>query len=179
MKFDENTDLSEIIKNYTRNNDHYKIEYLDGSISEYYNSDNKYEETLMYRMTKEALIRDKNLYEKYKKYLKIDLLEFLLSIFALGLSQNVKLIFCIAILYLPFLLAKSLKDITKYIELEKYHDYLSIREDLKKTENRDILDIIEFDKIYQKPLNITTVDDYSAINLKILKKEINRRKNNC
>ena len=64
MKFNEDPDLSEIIGNYTRNNDYYKIEYLDGSISEYYNSDNKHEEILMYRMTKEALIRDKNLYEK-------------------------------------------------------------------------------------------------------------------
>ena len=54
-----------------------------------------------------------------------------------------------------------------------------MREELKKPENRDILDIIEFDKIYQKPLNITTVDDYSVTELRILKKEIDRRKNIC
>lgn len=41
MKFNEDTNLRKIIGNYTRNNDYYKIEYLDGSISEYYNSDNK------------------------------------------------------------------------------------------------------------------------------------------
>ena len=70
-------------------------------------------------------------------------------------------------------------DISKYKELSKYHNYLSMREELKKPENRDILDIIEFDKIYQKPLNITTVDDYSVTELKILKKEIDRRKNIC
>ena len=179
MKFNEDTDLSEIIGNYTRNNDYYKIEYLDGSISEYYNSDNKHEEILMYRMTKEALIRDKNLYEKYKKYIKTDLIKFLFSISILKISTKVELLFCIMFIYITFLIEKSLSDISKYKELSKYHDYLSIREDLKKIENRDILDIIEFDKIYQKPLNITTVDDYSAINLKILKKEINRRKNNC
>lgn len=178
MKFNEDTDLSKIIKNYTRNNNNYKIKYLDGSISEYYNSDNKYEEILLNRMTKEALTRDKKLYEKYKKYLKIDLLEFLLSIFALDLSKDIKLIYCAVVIYISFLLIKSLKHIIKYIELEKYHDYLLIKEDLKKPENSNILDIIEFDKMYQKPLNISTVDDYNAIDLKILKKEINRRKNN-
>ena len=83
MKFNEDTDLSEIIGNYTKNNDYYKIEYLDGNISEYYNSDNKHEEII-------------NLENKFKL---LEIFLFIIGIFLGIVAKNFEFGFVLCFLF--------------------------------------------------------------------------------
>lgn len=176
MRFYEEKDLSKIIGHFKKDNNYYQVSYLDGDIVEYFNSDKNHEEELMNRMLKDAIERDKNLYEKYKNYLPKDLIQFILTLFALGLSTNIKFLFCTLFVFTIYQIKTSISDIIKYAELEKYHNYFLIKDDLEKEENKDILNVIEFEKMYQIPINPNTIDGYSALDMRTLKKEINRRK---
>lgn len=173
MKFDKKEDISNTISNFEKNGNYYTINYLDGNTIEYYNSNENHEKELLDRMLENAIKRDKNMYAKYQKQIILDITNTLITVFLLGLCKNLTIFFCLAFLSL---IVKTISDLIKYNELDKYHDYIIIKDDLEKKENSNILDIIEVDKIHQVPINLNTIDEYSNRNIKILKREIERRK---
>ncbi len=179
MRFYDNQEQDKILGRYKVNGTNYKKYYLDGSRAEYSSFEDNHEEELKKIMLEQSIKRDKELYKTYKDKLKKDTLE--LSLILLGLAitseDNLMFLYCILFILLLIKAKMSIDNLIKYKELNKYHNYLIIKEDLEKEENSNILDIIEFEKIYQIPININTLDDYSDRDIKILKKEIERRKN--
>lgn len=178
MKFSEDTDLSKIIGNFTKNDNYYKIEYLDGSVAEYYNSDDKHDKILMNRMLKDAIERDKNLYKKYKKYLINDIIKFLGTVYLLNLSRQIQLLYCLSFILNVISIVQFRKNLRNYLELKKYHDFLNIKNELEKNENKDITKLIEIDNFFKEDLNINNLDNYSNADLSLLKKELKQRKSN-
>lgn len=167
----------EIIKKYSKNNDWYEILYLNGECDYYYNPKKEHELEIQEKMLKQAIKRYDELYKKYKSDNIKSTILFLISLPTsyLSISRNLLINFLISSLIASIALT-SMNDLRKKLkELKKYKIFIEIRKDLEKSENRNILDIIEFDKMYQKPLNINTLDEYNLWEIKCLKKEIDRR----
>ena len=130
-------------------------------------------------MLDQAIKRDNELYYKYKKYLIGDLMALLITTtsFAFATKGNMQLLACSLFILNIFYLKYVINNISKYNELKKYHIFLEIKDELDKEENKNILDVIEFDKIYQDPkgIKIDNLDNYSSHDISMIKKELKRR----
>lgn len=169
----------ETIKEYKKhNNGYYEITYLNGESDYYYNDDPNHEEEIKEKMISQIIKRDLKFYNKCKIDYIGSTIVFLASLpLSLeSLKKDLTIVFIIA----TIIGAKSLMELCenrkKLKELKKYRMYLEIAEELEKEENKNILDVIEFDKMYQVPLNLNTLDGYKNWEIKTLRKEINRRK---
>lgn len=164
------------IKKYEKNNNNYFIEYLDGDCIIYYNSDKNHEEKIKNDILLQIGDRDKKYFDSITKKLKISIIELVtLQIpFILNTGMN-SYMFCLLFIINIYLI-KSIRDNKKKLdELKKYRLYLEMKNDLEKKENADITKIIEFDPFYRKPINLSTIDEFSLYDMKLIKKELKRR----
>ena len=168
-----NDSIIESIKEY---NNYYEVKFL-------YDDDsyliNKKEKDVKLEMLLQAQQRDEELYKKYNKAIVEDIGTYGLSVLATALATNGNAQFLSCFLFVASIyFCKSLrKDLRKHYELKKYHIFLDIRKELLKPENKDILDVIEYDKYFQDPRGIVieNLDHYSCSEMKDVKKELKRR----
>ena len=174
MNFNSLDKLSSTIFEYKKHSFNYTIYYLDGTKSEYYCSDEEHENKILKRMLEQAKTRDREMYDAWERLKKNAFLGFSLSFILFLLSFCSKSV--ILIIFMLFVSAVCLEQYldyhNKFKELKKYRMYLSIMEELKKPENIKLLKELEFDEIYQMPLNISTLDYFNYNDIKFLKKEL-------
>lgn len=180
MKFyDNKTNDDKIIEWIKETENNYEIKLLDNdNIIKLEKNNLVYNEKIK-EMLEQATKRDKELYYKYKKHLVGDIKALVKAtvLFAFISKGNTQLLGCILFVIYLFYLKYVINDLSKYNELKKYHTFLEIKEELEKRENVDILDVIEFDKIYQDPrgIKIDNLDNYSSHDISMIKKELKRR----
>lgn len=150
--------------------------YLDGR------SDGSYENKSILKELDDKLLelakkRDEETFVDTRFAFDKDLMIFLLTapVAIAGAMTGVWTIFVIAGLISLHYGSKLPKELSKLNELKKYRLYISMMDELAKDENKNILDVIEFEKLYQVPLSINTLDRYSYGDMKVLKKELKRR----
>lgn len=165
----DGTDLSTIIKKYEQNGSNYSIEYLDGSMNNYVCYNTEEEDNIKKLMIEQLKERQDNI--NLDELYKLKNIEFLASIIgALGSSvfYNNKEYF-LALLTFIFLTVnlKGYRNKNKKVkELKKAKLFLEMIGDLEKVNQSQILKIIEFDNIYQKELNINTLDEFNYYDVK-------------
>ena len=180
MKFyDDKTIDDKIIEGIKLYNYCYEVKYLNNDNTILKNLTENNLENDRIEMLRQAMERDLELYNSYKKNVIRDLLAFSFSSlsFVFSTSGKSQLLFCLLFTISIYFGNTLVSDLKKYIELKKYHIFLEIKDELKKKENNDILNVIEFDKLYQDPKGIVidNLDNYSIFDIKIIKKELKRR----
>ena len=171
---DKNKDPSIIIKKYIRRDNSYTIEYLDGTVSNYYCSALDHEEKIKIKMLDQAIERQNvvsisNLNIKKRSELLIFTISSLSTIALL--SSNMPLFSFFTILALLFSATKSLETSKKVKELKKYELFFELIPHLDVINKSNFLRCIEFDTFYQKDLDINTLDEYSYGDIKTLYKK--------
>lgn len=169
-------DSSKIIKSFSVDGYNYTIIYLDGSVSQY----TSYSENEKFRLTKimldQAIDRQENMDEKYLvKSMKVCYLNSILSAILGGFNLvNRNTIGAIIFIIKSLIELKYSMSINKKVnELKKYKLFLEMVKDLDEINKSGILKCIEFENIYQIPLDITTVDEYSYSDIKKIYKKCN------
>ena len=179
MTFYHEKDLGKIIKEFNVDGYNYNIKYLDGTETNYYCTDelkiNELEET----MIKQAIRRDDYYYDLIQTEIKRSaaIINLLSASTILAVHSNAILIVCLNLVMLIAKLKKYIKDKSKLKELKKYRLFLNMYKELKKDENKNITDILQFDKIYQIPiLDVNTIDDFSLKDVETINDELKKRK---
>ena len=182
MKFyDGKTSNDEIIESLKERPYNYEVKFLhDKNIYSFSKLDPD-SQHLLFEMLCQAKERDEELYNKYKGVIYQDIAAYLAALVGTAFltNGNSQLLSCFLFMATVYFWYNLKKDIRKKFELKKYHIFLDIRKELQKPENKNILDIIECDKIYQDPRGVTleNLDDYSYFDIKTIKKELKRRNN--
>lgn len=173
----DGADLAITIKNYKKNGNCYHVEYLDGTTSDYVCYDDNESQRLEGIMVNQALDRQGMMnIEKIEKTRNVDCAcAVLTSLYTSFLYNQNKFTLCTLMLvntgaWIHF--ARS--NTTKVNELKKYKLFLEMYEDLSRVNEVELLSDIEPDHIYQIPLTISHVDDYSYRQMKSLYKKMNR-----
>ena len=180
--FDDKTYEDEIIESVVEHSGCFQVTFLDDDNNYYFSKNSFSIEDLRKKMIEQAVIRDEELYNKYKSLFLRNIFAFNLSILELIFVTKGNVQFSLCILFIFGLLYFSrlmIKDGIKYYDLKKYRIFLEIKEDLKKEEHKNILDCIEFERIYQDPRGVVidNLDNYSYFDIKTIKKEIKRQSN--
>lgn len=177
----EGADLGTIIKSFSQNGLNFHVEYMDGSESNYYCSNDEEYERLTNLMVEQAILRNEKMQLEtldIKKQLA-KFTTFLASYLSvLSINRQKDLIGIISIL-ITITSLKNFRDIKKKIaELKKYQIFIEIMDEIKLVNESKLLECIEFDHMYQIPLTINHLDEYSfremkriRNNLEILKSE--------
>lgn len=175
--YDGKENNRDIIKNYYRNSDYIKVNYLYNDSSYTYNYSKTKEEEIINLMIEQALKRDEELYDKIYKETKIYLSQTLLSIIPLilCLKEDLQLLLCLTFIAGLISSMNLSESYEKLKEMKKFRLYHSMKKELDKPENLDITKIIEFDPMYREPINIGTLDKFSYNDVKMIKKELKRR----
>lgn len=170
-------DLATTIKRYKQTGNYYHIEYLDGSFSDYYCSDQKESERIEAIMKKQAIDREnlmdiEEIIRTKHKDLAGASLTFLSSSF---LYNYEKFSLCALTMAGAGICLKCATTKSSRIrELKKYKLFLEIDKNLSNINECELLSEVEPDHIYQVPLTISHVDDYSYREIKVLYKKMNR-----
>ena len=177
----EGADLSTTIKNFSQNGLNFRVEYMDGSESYYYSSNETEYERLTKLMVEQAILREEKMQLEtlgIKKQLAkfTTMLASYLSV--LSISKQKDLISIISIL-IAIISLKNYRDMKKKIkELKKYQIFIDMMDELKGVNESKLLECIEFEHMHQIPLTINHLDEYSfgemkriRNNLDILKSE--------
>lgn len=157
---------------------YFKEIYLDGHTIGGFN-DKSYAKELDSKLLDLAKKRDEETFSDVRFQFDKDLMIFLLTapVAIASAMASVGVLFIIAGSISLYFASKLPKDKWKLNELKKYRLYISMMDELAKTENINILDAIEFERIWQIPLSINTIDRYSYRDMKVLKKELKRKNN--
>ncbi len=162
-------DLDKIIKFYEIDGVNYHVEYMDGSTNDYVCYDQNEEQRLIETMIYQAIIRQKMtlLFKDFSRETFTAILHSILlgamAISAFSHSNNITTIFGL----MNFVLfASSIKMHKRNYELLKYQYYLEMYLSGYFNDNPEVLNKLEFDKIYQIPLTINTLDKYSYGDIK-------------
>ena len=182
MKFTfPNADLSKVIKRFTYEGNYFHVEYFDGSKCDYYCSD-PYEESkiknIMLNQAKERQKKMDNPHDKAGELMSL----YAELILILGLQDNIKngrdiMTYLCAII----LIVNSdcqVHWIKEMIELKKFAMFLEMYESLDEINKTEFMKCIEFEPIYQRPLDIDTVDDFSYGDIKTLYRKFKQEKTN-
>jgi len=172
----QNADLSTTIKRYSKDGYNYYIEYLDGTSISYTSYDEMEEAKILDIMLQQAIDRQNNIdLTKIKRDRKLFInLSLIFSLCSLGFLIDEK--YFLSLLFTPsissYLLLSSEKG-TVIKELEKYKMFLEMNNDAS-THNMDdkLFNYIESGKIYQIPLTVNTLDQYSYSQIKKLYKKM-------
>lgn len=171
-------DLGQIIKSYRANGDNYHIEYLDGSVNDYICSDKDEERKILGIMFEQAIKRqemfnedDYNFKTELWRAVKISGL----VSFALSFTQKHFTASLITILLTLFASQMKYANNTVKKELYKYKYFLEMVKDKNYSDNPEIEDETEFDKIYYSPININTLDNYEYSDIKRIYKKYKKR----
>lgn len=167
-------DISKIIKSFSVDGCNYTIIYLDGSISQYtsYNENEKLRLTEI--MLNQAIDRQENIDEKHLiKSIEAGYLTSIISVILGGIYLVNRNTIGIIIFILKSLIElKFSMSINKKVnELKKYKLFLEMVKDLDEINKSGILKCVEFENIYQIPLDITTIDEYSYCDIKKIYKK--------
>lgn len=166
----------ETIKTFKNNGNYYEVEYLDGTLSKYYNSEESHYSYLEDTIMMQVFERDLELYDQYKKEIKINIITNIVAFLSMyaSLSKENQLLACLAFSFMFFSLAKYRKNKKRLNELKKYRLYLEYMDEFQK--NKDITKLLEIDSYYRVPLDLTTLDYYSYNDLKVLKRALKKKK---
>lgn len=177
--YDGKENSRDIIKNYFTNNRYIEINYLFDDRPITYQYTKEKEDEITKQMIEQALKRDEEIYEKIHKEVKVYFTEMLLSLLSviLCLKGNLQLLLCLAFISGLIASINLSESYDKLKEMKKFRLYYSLKEELEKTENKDITKVIEFDPMYREPINIGTLDKFSYHDVKLIKKELKRRNN--
>ena len=176
----EGADRSKIINKYIREGNNYTIEYLNGDISSFYSTDENQEQKIIKTMVRQIVERQDRMDINdivFKRDLCAQLcLASSILMPALVLREKEGLLLLpIAGLIAGLNLCSDHN--AKINELKKYKLFLEMtRDNEKRSINDSVLDCIEPDKLYQIPLNLNTIDDYSYRDVKLLYKKMKQKK---
>ena len=172
-------DLSKIIKTYSVKGNNYSIEYMDGSESNFYCSNENLGKELRDTMIKQAIERQKsfdiNFYDKLST-IDTTLLMFDLTILWPTLTYGNAKSISLVLLALGLATVTSTKINKTLKELKKYKLFLEMVDDVEYINKSDILKCVDFEPIYLKPFDINTLDDYTYGDVKKINKELKLRK---
>lgn len=162
-------DLSKIIKFYQVHGVNYHVVYMDGSVNDYICYNKNEEQRLVETMIGQAMNRQimMVLFKDYSQKAFTALLHSVL-IGAMAISVNLHSNNMTLILGLinTALATFDIKKLKQRFELLKYQYYLEMYLNGYLCDNPEALNDLEFDKIYQKPLTINTLDQYSYGDIK-------------
>lgn len=166
-------DLSTIIERYTQNNNFYRVHYLDGNFNEYYCSDPDEPQRLEQIMIDQAIDRQGMFdIEEQKRIKNLAFTTAGISLACYSSSNNIGLTLLTSIGIATGLLG-GIKRIKRLNELNKYKLFLEMYKDLPYIDESELLASVEFEKIYQIPLTINTLDQYSYGSMKLIYKKFN------
>lgn len=171
-------DLGKIIKKYKVNGNNYHIDYMDGSESNFFCSNENYDKELRDIMIKQAIERQKEF--DLKTISKQNLFNTILLLVNLSLmpcfiNNNDSTIIALSILILVAIIYKRRKNKKQIKELKKYKMFLEMINDIEYINNAGVLKCIEFENIYQKPFDIDTLDEYSYSDVKTIYKKVKKQ----
>lgn len=171
----DGADLSTTIKKFSQTGLNYHVEYMDGSESNYYCSNELERERIINLMLEQINLREE------KMDLEVLNLKRVLARFTLGLSgylnvlaisRQQDLIYIISLIC-GIISLKDLRDIRKKVaELKKYRLFIDMMEELKTVNESKLLECVEFEHIYQIPLDICHIDEYSYGEMKRIRKNL-------
>lgn len=172
-------DLSKIIKKFTKNGTNYHIEYLDGSESNYYHGDPNHGEYLKKMMIEQAKERQKRISLENQKGLETNAVlaqcsSIVAVIFAIGEKSIPAVLLFGTIALCTTIYAKSER--TKRKELEKYQLFFNMEDDLDIVNATEFMKEIEFEPMYQKFLDISTLDEFELSEIKTLHRKLEEEK---
>lgn len=173
----DGADLKTTIKRYESFGNYYHIEYLDGSCSNYYCSDEKETERIENVMRKQAIDRQRmmdveEIIRTVHKNLAGASLTFLSS--SVLYNYNEFSLCALTMAGAGICLNGAKTGISRVKELKKYKLFLEMEENLSGIDECELLSEVEPDHIYQIPFTINHVDDYSSREMKILSKKMDR-----
>lgn len=181
MKFVTNYfDLSKTIKRLNYDNNNFCIEYFDGTISQYYCSDPNHLKELKTKMLEQAIERQLQFslvdFER-EEFIKASIYFILM----LGLNYAVitekDLLTWICIFLIAYNIKRHIKMEKHKRELKKYAIFFDLYDDLETINNSKFMECLEFEHLYQKRLDIDTIDDFTLREVKVLKKNLAKQKN--
>lgn len=177
----DGADLSKTIKALQNKGNSYSIEYLDDSSSHYFCSDSKELQRIKDLMIEQAIQRQKNMDIKTFDFIKNTYLggSFISSLaISITQNQNKNALSCLFLISLLFGIYKYRDSSKKIKELKKYKLFLELLPHLNEVNTSEILKCIEFDNIYQIPVDITTLDEYSYNQIKTIYKTYKEKSKN-
>lgn len=169
----EGADWGKVIKNFSNEGNNFRIEYLDNSVSSYTCSNENERQRIIGIMIEQAIVRDENFDLTKLEIRRIcSLVATAVSLFGtLTAFKNSKQVYFLALMTLSACVINEFKTTNKEIkELKKYKLFLELASNLKEVNDSELLKCIEFDKIYQKHFDITTLDDHSYNQVKAIYK---------
>lgn len=175
----EGADLSTTIKTFSQNGFNFHIEYMDGSENNYYCSNDLENERLINLMLEQIKLRDEKMNLETLS-LKESLIKFTFVLSSclnvLSISRQKDLISLISLL-IAIISLKDLRTIKKRIaELKKYRLFIDMMEELKTIDISKLLECVEFDHMYQIPLDLCHIDEYSYGDMKRIRKNLDKLK---
>jgi len=169
----EGADFGKTIKKFYKEGNGFYIEYLDNSFSYYTCYNEKEEQRIIDIMMKQAVERDENINLTKFEIKKIcSLVAAIISLFGtITAFENNKQAYFLILMTLSAIVINEYKTTSKEIkELKKYKLFLELAPNLKEVNDPELLKCIEFDKIYQKHFDITTLDEHSYSQVKTIYK---------
>lgn len=172
-----------LIKKYEKDGNYYKVEYINGEISEYYCTNDSHEQELIDKMLEQIKSEqsqekiDKSIFRRNRNIVSATTATLLTST---AILSNEDLSGTVMMLVAYYSLCRIIKHQKRINELKKLKMFLEMNPYLDRINKSDFLKCIEFDNIYQTPLNINTIKDYSYGDVKTLYKKyktINEKNN--
>ena len=174
------SNLSEVIKKFTYEGDHFHIEYFDGTSTDYICYSPERVEMVKEKMLFQAFERQDD-YDHYPFKLKEDVTMFFslmaTILFGRGIINDEAAPTVIGLLTIGLCLRSCIKTAQLKKELEKYRIFFDLYDHLDEINNGKFMECIEADHFYQKMLDIDTVDDFSLGEIKTLKRNLDATKN--
>lgn len=172
MKFTyDGADLSETIKSFKHDGWQYTIEYFDGTSTNFVCSNEEQIKNIKQKMYEQAVERQ-DIMADYNYPLKVTLGLYLhiINTTAFTISISCKADFLTWLFSLGGLLNLFLltKNVRIKRELEKYLLFFKMYNHLDEVNKAKFMECIEFDHMYQKRLDIDTVDEFSLGEVKTL-----------
>jgi len=181
MKFTyPEANLSKVIKKFTYKDNYFHIEYFDGSVNDYYCADFEKVEEIKKIMLDQAKERQKKM-DNPADRLGETISLYLDFIFTLGLYDSIKnrrdfMIFLCAMLVIINTYCQVIS-IKERVELKKFALFFEMYNSLDEINKSEFMKCIEFENIYQKTLDIDTIDDFSYDEIKTLYRKFKGEKN--
>ena len=175
----DDANLGLVIKKFSYNGCNFYVEYLDGSSSEYYCSNENEYSRLMNLMLEQALERQEKMNSSHLEINKKlgNVIRLLLSyLTVLSLDRQKDLLALVAFVFLIISTVDVREKKKKIQELKKYQMFLDIVGKLDEVNETELLKCVEFEPMYQIPLNINTLDEYSYGEMKRIRKNFDELK---
>ena len=174
-------DLSNTIKKHSNFGNNYHIEYMDGSICNYYSSMPTESNKIKQQMIDQAIERDKNINLPKMQTLKnIHLLTAVYSYMCASvlIDNNSQFFGFLLVLFMLINIQEGIKKAYKIRELKKYRKFLEMYKDIELVNDSEFLKCIEPENIYQKAFDIETIDSFTYGEVKTMYKKYTKIKNN-